>query len=258
MSSRGYERSLKTLYTPFFTNQVRAYYGASMRTRRKTGSYAVGRARREAIVDAAVERFKERGYHRTSMQEIADDVGLTPHGLLHHFSSKKVLLFAVAERRFDLLSAVALSQVDPSVTADATRISYRDAASVFDVLLEITARIAAEPGLIELFVLVSAQATDPESPEHRLYAERYEQVIQAIAQSYQVLVEHGDIHGDFDPRAAAEEFVATLDGLQLQYVFTGGATDIVAHMRRAIGRVAESAGVQWLVASGTVNAPPEA
>lgn len=228
---------------------VSAYYGADMRTRKKTGSYAVGRARREAILDAAVERFKERGYHRTSMQDIADDVGLTPHGLLHHFASKKALLFAVAEKRFDLLSAVALSQVDPSVGTHPERITYPDAAAVFGLLLEVTERIAAEPGLIELFVLVSAQASDPESPEHRLYAERYEQIIQAIAQSFQALVEHGDIRDDFDARAAAEELVATLDGLQLQYVVTGGATDIVAHMRRVLSRVAESAGAPWLAAS---------
>ena len=169
-----------------------------MRTRKKTGSYAVGRARREAILDAAVERFKERGYHRTSMQDIADDVGLTPHGLLHHFASKKALLFAVAEKRFDLLSAVALSQIDPSVGSHPGRITYQDAASVFRLLIEVTERIAAEPGLIELFVLVSAQAADPDSPEHRLYAERYEQIIDAIAQSYQALIEHGDIRDDFD------------------------------------------------------------
>jgi AcrR family transcriptional regulator len=220
-----------------------------MRTRKKTGSYSVGRARREAILDAAVERFKEGGYHRTSMQNIADDVGLTPHGLLHHFASKKALLFAVAEKRFDLLSAVALSQVDPSYGPHPDRIRYQDAASVFALLLEVTEHIAAEPGLIELFVLVSAQASDPESPEHRLYADRYEQIIHAIAQSFQALVEHGDIRGDFDARAAAEELVATLDGLQLQYVITSGATDIVAHMRRVLSRVAESAGVPWLAAA---------
>jgi AcrR family transcriptional regulator len=218
-----------------------------VRTRRKTGSYSVGRARREAILDAAVERFKERGYHRTSMQQIADDVGLTPHGLLHHFTNKKALLFAVAEKRFDLLSAVALSRVDPTFEQHPDRIDYEDAVSVFALLLEVTEHIAAEPGLIELFVLVSAQASDPESPEHRLYAERYEQIIHAVAQSLQTLIDHGDIPADFDARAAAEELVATLDGLQLQYVVTGGATDIVAHMHRVLGRMAESAGVPQLV-----------
>lgn len=237
------------LYTCFY--QAQAYYGAYVRTRKKTGSYAVGRARREAILDAAVERFKERGYHRTSMQDIADDVGLTPQGLLHHFASKKVLLVAVAEKRFDLLSAVALSQVDPSYGPHPDRITYHDAASVFELLLEVTKRIAAEPGLIELFVLVSAQASDPGSPEHRLYAERYEQVIHAIAQSLQALVDHGDIRDDFDPRATAEELVAALDGLQLQYVITGGTTDIVAHMRRVLSRAAESAGVPHLAASSS-------
>lgn len=232
------------LYTCFYL--LRMYYGANVRTRKKSGSYAVGRARREAILEAAVERFKQRGYHRTSMQEIADDVGLTPQGLLHHFASKKALLSAVAEKRFDLLSAVALRQVDPSYPQHPETIAYEDAVSVFRLLLQVTERIAAEPGLIELFVLVSAQASDPESQEHRLYAERYEQIIQAIAQSIHALVEHGDIRDDFNARAAAEELVATLDGLQLQYVVTDGATDIVGHMRRVIGRVVESAGAPWL------------
>ncbi|WP_306926253.1 TetR/AcrR family transcriptional regulator [Arthrobacter globiformis] len=72
-----------------------------MRTRRKTGSYEVGRAKRAEILDAAARLFSASGYHRVPLSQVAADVGLSESGLLHHFRSKKHLLLAVAERRLE-------------------------------------------------------------------------------------------------------------------------------------------------------------
>ena len=72
-----------------------------MRTRRKTGSYEVGRAKRAEILDAATRLFAASGYHRVPLSQVAADVGLSESGLLHHFRSKKHLLLAVAERRLE-------------------------------------------------------------------------------------------------------------------------------------------------------------
>ncbi|MGO7984293.1 TetR/AcrR family transcriptional regulator, partial [Rhizobium johnstonii] len=52
----------------------------------------------------AKEKFAQTVYHRTSMAGIAQDVGLTAPGLMHHFPTKQHLLVAVADRRFDLSS----------------------------------------------------------------------------------------------------------------------------------------------------------
>ena len=54
--------------------------------------------RREAILDAASALFAERGYHGASLRDISRRVGISHPGMLHHFSSKDVLLGAVIDR----------------------------------------------------------------------------------------------------------------------------------------------------------------
>ena len=46
-----------------------------------------------------MQLFGEVGYHTASLREVASRVGISHPGLLHHFSSKAVLLAAVLERR---------------------------------------------------------------------------------------------------------------------------------------------------------------
>src|SRR5688572_637393 len=58
---------------------------------------ANGRASRKAILAAAADVFAENGYRGTSLTEIANRVGMTQPGLLHHFSTKDRLLLAVVE-----------------------------------------------------------------------------------------------------------------------------------------------------------------
>jgi AcrR family transcriptional regulator len=51
----------------------------------------------EEIVDAAAELFSTRGYAATSIQEIADAVGLLKGSLYHYINSKEDLLYAVVQ-----------------------------------------------------------------------------------------------------------------------------------------------------------------
>lgn len=72
-------------------------------SRRKGGQVARRRYRKgedayPEILDAAAAVFDERGYHESSVQEIADAAGLTKGGLYHHVSSKEATLFAINER----------------------------------------------------------------------------------------------------------------------------------------------------------------
>ncbi len=52
----------------------------------------------EQIFAEAVRIFKEKGYHATSVQDIADAVGLQKGSLYHYISSKDELLYRIFER----------------------------------------------------------------------------------------------------------------------------------------------------------------
>ena len=68
-----------------------------------------GDLKRAQILDAAEQLFFEKGYDRTSVQDILDVLGMSKGGFYHYFDSKEAVLRAVSERRaegrFERLSA---------------------------------------------------------------------------------------------------------------------------------------------------------
>jgi AcrR family transcriptional regulator len=53
-------------------------------------------ARRRQILDAALVCFSRRGFHRTSMQEIFEESGLSPGAVYRYFKSKEEIVRAIA------------------------------------------------------------------------------------------------------------------------------------------------------------------
>lgn len=73
---------------------------------------ATQRARREHILDAAEVCFARAGFHRTTMQDICREAGISPGALYVYFASKEDLIAGLVERdrtqfaeRFEELSA---------------------------------------------------------------------------------------------------------------------------------------------------------
>ncbi len=58
---------------------------------------------REEILAAAAQIFREKGYHATSMQDIAEAVNLQKGSLYHHIRSKEEILASLLDRALDLL-----------------------------------------------------------------------------------------------------------------------------------------------------------
>ncbi|NJM34184.1 MAG: TetR/AcrR family transcriptional regulator [Rhodomicrobium sp.] len=56
------------------------------------------RARREHILDAAERCFAREGFHRTSMQDICREAGISPGALYIYFTSKEDLIAGICER----------------------------------------------------------------------------------------------------------------------------------------------------------------
>jgi AcrR family transcriptional regulator len=53
--------------------------------------------RRRQILDAAMQCFRKRGFHKTSMQEICCEAALSAGALYRYFPSKSDIIFAIAE-----------------------------------------------------------------------------------------------------------------------------------------------------------------
>jgi AcrR family transcriptional regulator len=108
------------------------------------------------ILDKAAALFARRGFAKTSVQDVADAVGLSKAGLLHHFASKDALYAAVLSRAGavggQLLDAVGDRPLGPA----------RDR-----VALEAMVDIAlARPGLVSLLLApILAGDGDPPSAE---------------------------------------------------------------------------------------------
>ncbi len=72
-----------------------------------------------ALLDAAAAQFAERGYHATSMRDLAAATAMTPGAIYFHVASKQALLLAVYEegvqRILDRVEAAAASAREPWV-----------------------------------------------------------------------------------------------------------------------------------------------
>lgn len=62
-------------------------------------------SREQEILDAARKLFREKGYYATTMQDIADAVGLQKASLYHYIRSKEALLLKIAGETMRLFHA---------------------------------------------------------------------------------------------------------------------------------------------------------
>lgn len=179
-------------------------------TPRTRGPYAKTAEQRRRILDVAVDVFGRRGNRGSSLREIADKVGLSQAGVLHHFGSKSALLMAVLEQRDEAVEE-APDTLEGQVAA--ARALLDDATS--------------HPGLTQLFTTVSAEATDPDHPAHDFIVARYERTAGEFAASLRRAQETGEISADVDVEAGARLVMAAMDGLQLQQLLNPDL-DVVA------------------------------
>src|SRR5689334_13237523 len=167
------------------------------------GPYAKTEARRAEILHKALEAFSERGFQGSSLREIAEAVGLSQAGVLHHFASKEALLAAVLAEK------------------DAVQIAHFENAQgigVLDALRGVVAENLAQPGLIRLFTTLSAEAINEQHPAHEYFQLRYAAARELLAGALREGQLAGDVGPDVDTDMAASVLLAVMDGLQIQWL----------------------------------------
>lgn len=76
---------------------------------------------RERVLDAALELFSERGVAATSLQAIADHLGITKAAIYHHFPAKDQMVVEVLRaglEQLDEVVAAALATDDAALRVD--------------------------------------------------------------------------------------------------------------------------------------------
>lgn len=187
----------------------------------RRGSYAKTERTRGTILDAALEVFAEGGYRSGSLRDIAARVGMSEAGLLHHFASKSGLLSAVLERRDDLAR-----QFIPQHPGDGV-LAMRG-------LVDLARFNASEPGVVELYCTLSAEATTPGHPAHEYFVHRYETTRGTLTEAFGDLAARGLLRPGITPDVAARSIIATMDGLQVQWLLDRTSLDMAEELRRHI------------------------
>lgn len=180
---------------------------------KRRGEYAKSETTRRAILDAALAVFSESGYRAGSLREVAQRVGMSEAGLLHHFKNKSALLQATLDLRDDL-------------SREMVDFDTPDGVEALRGLVALARHNASIPGVIELYCTLSAEATSPDHPAHAYFVERYEQVRSSTTRSFQRIADAGRLLPGVDPGAAAVATIAMMDGLQVQWLLDPTSTDM--------------------------------
>jgi AcrR family transcriptional regulator len=162
------------------------------------GPYAKTAERRRTILATALEVFGESGFRGASIREIANRVGMTDTGVLHHFGGKGNLLLEVVKQKED-----------------------EDAGALDDPYLRdlVAKNGTRRSGTVRLFTTLSAEATDPEHPAHEHFVNRYETVREPSPPNVsREDSAEGRIPSTIDPAMAARLMLAVMDGLQIQWL----------------------------------------
>jgi TetR/AcrR family transcriptional regulator, acrAB operon repressor len=172
---------------------------------------------RRRLVESATALFARKGYRDASIQEIADESGISRGSIFWHFGSKEGLLWAVLEELFARWEKELLV---PKV-GDATGIeAVRRSLDAYRAFLE------GEPEAIRLFHVLMFEALGPRPDLAGEYARLLRHFKTFGAAWIALGVEAGEVRPDVDPHAISVAIVGALSGIGAQYLLDPEGVDL--------------------------------
>lgn len=171
---------------------------------------------RQRIIDAAIQLFARKGFHHTSIADLASAANLTKGALYHHFENKKALLYAVLEATRTIWRDKVVRDV----------LKGRNALDRLTLLFENHARLIREREMFCLMLsglVIEMDGVDEGAMValREIYAD-LTLLIQRIIEKGQ---RAGEIRSDLDAHLTALNVVGMLEGNNIPWMLNRGQID---------------------------------
>lgn len=187
------------------------------RTRARTATQKRGDARRREILDTATTLFSAGGFNSVSLADIAGTVGITQAGILHYFPTKAALLLAVLQER------------EARNIESRTR-HEQDGLSPLDAYIATLRENDQNPELVQLFVVLAAEATAVDHPGYTWFKTRNDRLMESMTDVVIRTVDTSRLPEGVTPSSVARWVLGLAHGLGAQWVLDTAAFDRAGHL----------------------------
>jgi len=177
--------------------------GRTPRARKRHPPRAETVERHQEILRAATEVFAAKGFKGGTLMEVADRVGMTHAGVLHHVGSKDRLLQEVLTYR---------DQSDDAVTRAVHGLDF------FRHLVATMRLNMTRPGIVQTYTVLSAEAVTDGNPGYRYFLDRFTNLRQLVLDELRAIQPPDGPLPEADLVNAASAIIAVMDGLQVQWL----------------------------------------
>ena len=180
------------------------------------------REKREQILKAAVEIFGNKGSTNGTLADVAEQVGITHAGVLHHFGSKQKLLLEVLAYRDQ---------------ADVENLAEKHIPGGPELFLHLVRTAIANerrPGIVQAYTVLSSESVTDNHPGREYFEDRYTTLRREVTDAFMVLCAQEGVTDTDTIAMAAAGILAVMDGLQLQWLLHRDVVDLGAASEFAI------------------------
>jgi TetR/AcrR family transcriptional regulator, fatty acid metabolism regulator protein len=188
----------------------------------------VSEERKSQILDAAMETFTKKGFHKTRMADIAESSGLSKGSLYWYFDSKDAIILKLIDRvfEFEIKDLTALLSDDRS--AEERLYSYTERGGQ-----DIVKMLKWMPLVYDFLALAFRQDTIKKSIQ-RYYQKNLDLLV--------TLIQQGIDAGEFNlgsAQEAAYAIGAIIEGTVMLWLYDPDQIDILLHIKSSTGLLLE-------------------
>lgn len=177
-----------------------------MPTEHSTRTRPATRQKRTDILEAAVEIFGNKGSTNGTLADVAEQVGMTHAGVLHHFGSKQKLLLEVLAYR------------DQADVAELVEQHIPGGPELFLHLVRTAFVNERRPGIVQAYTVLSNESVTDDHPARGFFEERYTTLRREVSKAFRALCAQEGVTEAETVAAASASILAVMDGLQMQWL----------------------------------------